>query len=81
MDTAHRRELKHDKFVDQVGHSVEYAAEHRSQIAKWGGAALVVLLLAGGVYWFIHTSTERQAALHNAMQRFEAGIGQGGKSS
>ena len=50
MDTAHRRELKHDKFVDQVGQSVEYAAEHRDQMIKWGGAALVVLLLAAGVY-------------------------------
>jgi predicted negative regulator of RcsB-dependent stress response len=80
VDTAHRRELKHDKFVDQVGHSVEYAAEHRDQMIKWGGAALVVLLLAAGVYWYFnHQHDVRQEALRNAMQTFEAGIGQGGE--
>jgi predicted negative regulator of RcsB-dependent stress response len=80
VDTAHRRELKHDKFVDQVGQSVEYAAEHRDQMIKWGGAALVVLLLAAGVYWYFnHQHDIRQEALRNAMQTFEAGIGQGGE--
>ena len=47
---------------------------------RWGGAALVVLLLAAGVYWYInHQHDVRQEALRNAMQSFEAGIGQGGE--
>jgi predicted negative regulator of RcsB-dependent stress response len=80
VDTAHRRELKHDKFVEQVGHSVEYASEHREQVIKWGGVALVVLLLAVGGYWYMsHQHDVRQEALRNAMQTFEAGIGQGGE--
>ena len=53
MDSVHRKELKHDKFVEQVSHSVEYAAEHRDQMVKWGAAALAVLLVAVGVYWYI----------------------------
>ena len=80
MDTAHRRQLKHDKFVDQVGQSVEYATEHRDQMIKWGGAALVLLILAVGGYWYLnHQHNIRQEALRNAMQTFEAGIGQGGE--
>jgi predicted negative regulator of RcsB-dependent stress response len=80
VDTAHRRQLKHDKFVDQVGHSVEYATEHRDQMIKWGGVALVVVVLAVGGYWyFTHQHNVRQEALRNAMQTFEAGIGQGGE--
>jgi predicted negative regulator of RcsB-dependent stress response len=80
VDTAHRRELKHDKFVDQVGHGVEYAAEHRSQLVKYGIAALVVLLIAAGSYWYInHQRDVRQAALRDAMAAFEAGVGQGGE--
>ena len=80
MDTAHRRELKHDKFVDQVGHSVEYAAAHREQMIKYGVAALVVILLAAGTYWYInHQRGVRQAALRDAMGAFEAGVGQGGE--
>lgn len=79
MDSAHRRELKHDKFIDQVGHSVEYAAEHRSQVIKWGGAAVALVLLGCGAYWYFgHQHSVRQAALHQAMETFEAGIGAAG---
>lgn len=80
MDSAHRKQLKHDKFVDQVGHSVEYAAEHRDQVIKWGGVAVVLLLVAIGVYWYTnYQKGVRQAALNDAMQTYEAGIGDGGQ--
>jgi hypothetical protein len=79
LDSAHRRQLKHDKFVDQVGHSVEYASAHRDQVIKWGGAALAVILLVAGVYWYMsYQHGVRQTALRNAMQTYEAGIGAGG---
>jgi predicted negative regulator of RcsB-dependent stress response len=80
VDTAHRRELKHDKFVEKVGHGVEYAAEHRNQVIKYGIAALVALVVAVGAYWYInHQRDGRQAALRDAMAAFEAGVGQGGE--
>jgi tetratricopeptide (TPR) repeat protein len=80
VDTAHRRELKHDKFVDQVGHSVEYAAAHRDQVIKYGIAAVVVLLFGVGIYWYMnHQRDIRQSELRAAMGAFEAGIGQGGE--
>jgi predicted negative regulator of RcsB-dependent stress response len=79
VDSVHRKQLKHDKFVEQVGHSVEYAAEHRDQMMKWGGAALAVLVVAAGVYWyFSYQHRVRQEALHNAMQTYEAGVGAAG---
>lgn len=79
MDSAHRRELKHDKFVERVGHSVEYATEHREQVTKWGTAGLVVIALAVGIYWYTnHQHSVRQEALRNAMQSYEAGIGNSG---
>ena len=79
LDSAHRKQLKHDKFVDQVGHSVEYAATHRDQMIKWGGAALAVVVLVAGVYWYMnYQHGVRQAALRNAMQTYEAGVGTGG---
>jgi predicted negative regulator of RcsB-dependent stress response len=79
VDSVHRKQLKHDKFVEQVGHSVEYAAEHRDQMMKWGAAALAVLVVAVGVYWyFSYQHRVRQEALHNAMQTYEAGVGASG---
>ena len=79
MDSVHRKQLKQDKFVEQVGHSVEYAAEHRDRMMKWGAAAVGVLVVAVGVYWyFSHQHRVRQEALHNAMQTYEAGVGAAG---
>jgi predicted negative regulator of RcsB-dependent stress response len=76
VDSVHRKQLKQDRFVDQVSHSVEYAAEHRDQMMKWGAAALAVLVVAVGVYWyFSYQHRVRQEALHNAMQTYEAGVG------
>ena len=78
MDTAHRKELKHDKFVEQVGHSVEYAASHRDQMIKYGIAAVVVIVLTVGGYWYInHQRDVRQAALRDATAAYEASVGQG----
>jgi TolA-binding protein len=79
VDRAHRRELKHDKFVEQVGQSVEYAAEHKSQVLTIGAAVLGVLVL--GLIWYFYSNSQaaaRQQALREAMRIQEAQIGPGG---
>ncbi len=77
MDRAHRQELKHDKFIEQVGHSVEYAAEHRSQFVMYGAIALGVILVAAGVYWYMQNQAGvRQEALRVAIRTQEAQVGQ-----
>jgi TolA-binding protein len=79
VDRAHRRELKHDKFVEQVGHSLEFAADHRSQVMKYGGIALALLVLAAGWYFYSnHQKSARQQALRDAMRVQEAQIGAAG---
>lgn len=81
MDRAHRRELKHDKFVEQVGHTVEYAAEHRKQFARWGGVALALLVLLGA--WWVyrnHQHNLRQEALRAALRVQNAQIGPQGSA-
>ncbi|MBI1897908.1 MAG: tetratricopeptide repeat protein [Acidobacteria bacterium] len=75
MDRAHRRELKHDKFVEQVGQTVEYAAEHRQQLMRWGGLALALLVLGGGVYLYQDRQhSKRQEALNQAIRTYDAQI-------
>ena len=76
MDRAHRQELKHDRFVEQVGHTVEYATEHKQQIGRYGAIALVVLVVILGVSWYMRSqATARQEALREAIHKQEGQIG------
>jgi predicted negative regulator of RcsB-dependent stress response len=76
VDKIHRRELKHDAFVDQVGHSVEYAADHKGQIVKWAGVAVALFLLVlGYIFYSRYQHEQRQEALRAAMRVQEAQIG------
>ena len=76
MDRVHRRELKHDKFVEQVGHSVEYAAEHRQQLVRWTSIAAGGLVLIVGAYLYVtHQATVRQDELRDAIRMQQANVG------
>jgi predicted negative regulator of RcsB-dependent stress response len=79
VDRAHRHDLKHDKFVEQVGHTVEYATEHKSDVMKWGGAALLLIVIAAGVYYYMRAQAEtRQEALRKAIEVQQATVGEMG---
>jgi predicted negative regulator of RcsB-dependent stress response len=79
LDRAHRKELKHDKFVEQVGHTVEYASEHRTQFIRYGLIGLAVVLAAAGFYFYRnYQHSQRQNALREALRIHNAQIGAGG---
>ncbi|MEZ5402520.1 MAG: tetratricopeptide repeat protein [Bryobacteraceae bacterium] len=76
MDKLTRKNLKTDKFASEVGHSLEYVAEHRKQAIRYGAAAAVVLvLLAGGYYFMQSRATARQEALARALYLKDGVIG------
>lgn len=78
MDRIHRQELKHDKFVEQVGHTLEYATEHQSQLRKWGLVALGILVVVGSVYWYMRAAAnQREEDLRAALRIQEANVGPG----
>jgi hypothetical protein len=61
--------------VEQVGHTVEYAQEHRQQFTKYASIALAVLVVAVGVYWYMrYTASQRQDALRQAIHVQEAQV-------
>ena len=73
-----RKELKTDKFALEVEHTVDFFEEHRTEIVRYGAAALavgaiVVLLLV----YRGHQHTVRQEALAKAIEVQEAPVGQG----
>jgi predicted negative regulator of RcsB-dependent stress response len=70
--------LKHDRFAEEVQHSVEYLGEHRKQVTRYGIAALIVVLLVAGYYFFSQRQhSQRHEALKEALRIQEAAVGGG----
>jgi predicted negative regulator of RcsB-dependent stress response len=69
MDRRTRKDLKTDKFAQEVGHTVEFLSEHRSQTLRYGLIAVAVAVIAVGIYYYNrHQATLRAEALTNAMR-------------
>ncbi len=76
MDRLTRKELKTDKFALEFGHSVEYVAEHRRQMVRYGTIAAVVVAIALAIYGFRqYREGERQDALKAAFKVQDAIVG------
>ena len=73
MDRQHRRELKHDKFVDEVGVLTSRARENQRILII---VAVAALLIAAGTYgYFFYRSNEErkgQAVLATAIETIES---------
>ena len=68
MDKLTRKELKSDKFAQEVQHSVEFVAHHRRQMIQWGAPAAAVVLIVLGILWYRnYQHNARQEAFHAAM--------------
>lgn len=67
MDKLTRKDLKTDRFAEEVTHSVEYVAAHRQQAVRYGIAAAAALVVIGGGYLFWQSRiAARQADLAQA---------------
>lgn len=76
MDRITRKELKTDKFAEEVSHSLEFVAEHRKQAKLYGGIAAAVLIAGlGGYSFFTSRAAERQADLSRALEAKEGVVG------
>jgi predicted negative regulator of RcsB-dependent stress response len=67
--------LKSDKFVQEVGETISFVEKHRTEIIRYGGAALAVLVLAGSGWAYVRSRREaRQAELTGAIQIYNAPV-------
>lgn len=68
MDTRTRHALKQDKFALAAKSSASWVSEHQASVMRWivGVGVIVVLLIAGLVFWNIR-SAAADAALGAAM--------------
>lgn len=73
MDREHRRELKHDRFVDEMGALSEKAQQNQRLLIGIAAAAIIVAL---GVYgfWFYSSQQEKkaQAILSTAIETIDS---------
>ena len=73
MDRHTRKDLKTDKFAQEIGHTVQFLAGHKTQVGRYGIIALAVLVVAGG-YWIYSNrqSAARAKALSDAIHVADA---------
>lgn len=77
MDKQLRQQIKHDKFVEEVTHTVDYLKGHQDAVRKYGVVAAAVIVLAGAVYGFTsYQSRQREEALNKATLVLDAFVGQ-----
>jgi predicted negative regulator of RcsB-dependent stress response len=76
VDRITRKELKQDKFAQEVGQTVEFLGEHRQQVIRYGAIGLVlVLLIVGFLVWRANQRAGRQQALMVALEIQQAPVG------
>lgn len=76
MDRITRKELKQDRFAQEVGHTVEFLGEHRGQAIRIGIIAVAVIVLVVGLLaWRRYQQTHRAAALSAAFEVHSASVG------
>src|SRR5256885_2534634 len=73
MDRQQRRDLKHDKFVDEVGSLSARARENQRLLLTIAAAAVVIAVLAYGIYFYRSNREQKaQIALGAAIETIES---------
>ena len=76
MDRITRKNLKTDKFAQEVTHGFEFLTGHSADIKRYGGIALAVILIGGGIYFWMHyRAGVREAALAQALKVDDGVVG------
>src|SRR5437763_13906184 len=73
MDRQHRRELKHDKFVDEMGSLSSRARENQRLLVVITGAVIAVAVIIYGLYFYRSSREQKgQEALGKAIETIES---------
>jgi len=75
LDRITRKELKSDKFAQEVGHTVHYLEEHRQQVIRYGSIAAGLIVVAFVAWYVIRSQSEqRQRDLAEAFRVANAAV-------
>ncbi|MBV8519134.1 MAG: tetratricopeptide repeat protein [Acidobacteria bacterium] len=80
MDRQHRYDLKHDRFVDEIGALSSKARANQRLLLTIAAGAVLIALVAFGVYFYRSTREDNaQQALAEAIDTIEAPVDQPGQ--
>jgi TolA-binding protein len=73
MDRQQRRDLKHDKFVDEIGSLSTRARENQRLLLTITASAVIIAILAYGIYFYRSNREQKgQQALSKAIETIES---------
>jgi tetratricopeptide (TPR) repeat protein len=76
MDRQHRHDLKHDKFVDEIGVLSSKARANQRLLLMLAGSAVAIALLIWGIYFYRSNREDNaQQLLAGAIETFDAPVG------
>jgi predicted negative regulator of RcsB-dependent stress response len=76
VDRHTRKNLKTDKFAQEVSQTFDFLSEHRTESIRYGSIGLAVIVLAAGIYFYRgHQQTVREEALAQAIRVDDATVG------
>lgn len=76
MDRNTRHDLKSDKFVLEVAHSVEFFEKHRGSFIRYGAIVLALVIAGAGIFYLMKSRKEaRIAELSAAMEVYNSSVG------
>jgi predicted negative regulator of RcsB-dependent stress response len=76
VDQKLRKQLKGDKFAEEVGAGVSWIEHHKPLILRYGAIVLAVVVIVGGIYYYNrYQSSNREEALSHAILIDNATIG------
>jgi len=75
MDRQHRHDLKHDKFVDEIGALSTRARDNQRLLLMIAGGAVAIALIVWGIYFFLsNREAKAQTVLAAAIETQEATV-------
>lgn len=76
MDSATRKDLKGDKFAEEVFDIFEWVSKHKTEVMRYGGVAVAVAVIALGVVLYNRSQADsREEALAQAIQIEDGTVG------
>lgn len=71
-----KEQLEHDSFTDAITQVVDYATSHRQELIRWVSIGVVVLVVAGGAFWYAqYRAFARRQDLNNAFAVADRPVG------